>query len=124
MMRLLELFCGTKSVGRVAEELGWEVVSVDIEKKFCPTHLCDVLDFDETAYARDHFDMVWASVWNREREIVGALSRVVQRTREIVKYDEAGCRVIENPVGMLDQTLLTDLARYREKARYCKYGSI
>ena len=116
-MRLLELYCGTQSVGRVAEELGWEVVSVDIEKK-------STSDFDETAYARDHFDLVWASVWNREREIVGALSRVVQRTREIVKYYEAGCRVIENPVGMLDQTLLTDLARYREKARYCKYGRI
>ena len=130
-MRLLELFCGTKSVGRVAEELGWEVVSVDIEKKFCPTHLCDVLDFDETAYPRDHFDMVWASPpcteFSRaktvgERDIFGA-SKIVQRAREIIQYYDARHWVIENPVGLLrDQALMADLAQYRKTVSYCKYG--
>ena len=30
-MRVLELFSGTHSVGKVCKEYGWEVVSVDLE---------------------------------------------------------------------------------------------
>ena len=42
MPRLLELFCGTKLVGRAFEAAGWEVVSLDIVSKFEPTILCDI----------------------------------------------------------------------------------
>ena len=31
-MKLLELFSGTKSVGKVAEQLGYEVISLDLKK--------------------------------------------------------------------------------------------
>ena len=43
--RLLELFCGTGSVGKVATNLpeGFEVTSVDIDKKANPTILTDIL---------------------------------------------------------------------------------
>ena len=44
-MKVLELFCGTKSVGKVCDQLGWESISVDMEKKFNPTHLCNIMDF-------------------------------------------------------------------------------
>ena len=46
MPRLLELFCGTKSVGRAFEAAGWEVVSLDIVSKFEPTILCDIRSWD------------------------------------------------------------------------------
>jgi hypothetical protein len=130
-MRLLELFCGTKSVGRVAEQLGWKVISLDIERKFAPTHLCDILEFDETMYPRDHFDMVWASPpctqfsvakTVGERDIAGA-SAIVQRTREIIQYYNPAHWVIENPVGLLrEQPLMVDLAQYRKTVSYCRYG--
>ena len=61
MPRLLELFCGTKSVGRAFEAAGWEVVSLDIVSKFEPTILCDIRSWDYTTFP-GHFDMVWASL--------------------------------------------------------------
>ena len=38
MPRLLELFCGTKLVGRAFEAAGWEVVSLDIVSAHHPAH--------------------------------------------------------------------------------------
>jgi site-specific DNA-cytosine methylase len=61
-MKLLELFSGTGSVGKVAEELGYEVISVDITDKLHPvSHLCDILTWDYTIYPEGHFDVIWAS---------------------------------------------------------------
>ena len=61
MPRLLELFCGTKSIGRAFEAAGWEVVSLDIVSKFEPTILCDIRSWDYALFPLGHFDMVWAS---------------------------------------------------------------
>ena len=41
---LLELFCGTKSIGKVFDQHGWDVVSVDMLYKFEPTICKNVLD--------------------------------------------------------------------------------
>ena len=41
-MKLLEIFCGTKSIGKVFEKNGWEVYSVDIEERFKPTECVDI----------------------------------------------------------------------------------
>ena len=59
MPRLLELFCGTKSVGKVFQQAGWEVVSVDICPEFKPTVCCSVLDIPLDM--PDRFDVIWAS---------------------------------------------------------------
>ena len=61
MPRLLELFCGTKSINRAFEAAGWEVVSLDIVSKFEPTILCDIRSWDYELFPPGHFDMVWAS---------------------------------------------------------------
>ena len=63
-MRLLELFSGTHSVGKVAESLEYEVVSLDIcdyKGNFSPTHKIDILNFDYKMYDKDYFDVIWAS---------------------------------------------------------------
>ena len=46
MPHLLELFSGTGSVGRAFRERGWQVTSVDLERKFNPTICCDVLELE------------------------------------------------------------------------------
>ena len=57
-MKLLELFSGTKSVGKVAEKLGYEVVSLDLKDADIN---CDILEWDYTIYPTGHFDVIWAS---------------------------------------------------------------
>lgn len=60
-MRVLDLFCGTKSVSKVAEQLDWEVISLDIEKKFNPSICIDFMDWDYKNYPIQHFDILFAS---------------------------------------------------------------
>ena len=40
----MELFCGTKSIGKVFDQHGWDVISVDMLSKFEPTICKNVLD--------------------------------------------------------------------------------
>lgn len=59
MINVLELFSGTGSVGKVCEQLDWNVVSVDM---LLPAdHQVDIMEFDYKQYPKDHFDIVWAS---------------------------------------------------------------
>lgn len=46
MKKLLEIFCGTKSMSKIFEENGWETYTVDIDSKYNPTECIDILDFD------------------------------------------------------------------------------
>ena len=57
-MRLLEIFCGTKSMGKVFEKNGWEVISIDIEKKWKPTICIDVLEWDYKSFDKNYFDHI------------------------------------------------------------------
>jgi len=57
-MRLLEVFCGTKSFGKVFEKNDWEVVSVDIEPMWQPDILVDVLEWDYKTYSKDYFNHI------------------------------------------------------------------
>ena len=58
-MRLLELFSGTKSVGKVAKELGYEVLSLDIDGNADIN--INILEWDYKQYPVGYFDVIWAS---------------------------------------------------------------
>ena len=57
-MKLLELFSGTKSVGKVAEQLGYEVTSLDLKNADIN---CDIKNWNYTVYESGYFDAIWAS---------------------------------------------------------------
>ena len=99
MPRLLELFCGTKSVGRAFEAAGWEVVSLDIVSKFEPTILCDIRSWDYTTFP-GRFDMVWASraLTTRPRRLLEG-DALVLNALEIIAHFDPLMWVIENPAG-------------------------
>ncbi len=60
-MRALVLFCGTGSVDRALERVGFEVISVDMEAKFQPTHVADVMTWNYTQYPPGYFSFCWGS---------------------------------------------------------------
>ena len=95
-MRLLELFCGTKSVGQAFESQGFEVVSLDKDPKFEPTICSDILQWDYKEYPPGYFDVIWASPECTQYSIARSKAktpsnleyadRLVQRALEIIRY--------------------------------------
>ena len=57
-MRVLELFSGTHSIGKVCSERGYEVISLDLQDADINI---DILEWDYTIYPVGYFDIIWAS---------------------------------------------------------------
>ena len=55
-MKILELFAGTGSVGKVFKEWGWEVVSLDRDTE--ADIKTDIMDWDYRTYEPGYFDVV------------------------------------------------------------------
>ena len=122
-MKLLDLFTGTGSVARVAEELGYSVTSLDIDPKFRPTHVADINVFDYKSHFKPgDFDIVWASppcqYFSQARKCnIGRTLKngetltaervlsdteelgvpILRRTQEIIEYLQPKVWFIENP---------------------------
>ena len=60
-MRVLELFSGTGSVGKVCKQKGWEVTSLDFIDKWNADIVCDILEWDYKSLPQDSFDLCWMS---------------------------------------------------------------
>ena len=58
-MKVLELFSGTGSVGKICKQKGWEVISLDLKGADINE---DILKWDyKKKFKPGHFDMIWAS---------------------------------------------------------------
>ena len=136
-MRVLELFSGTGSVGKVAIKLGYEVISLDLTDA---TICCDILKWDyKAAFSVGYFDIIWASppccVFSKmrlsnvgrygitmesiDRDISNIGLPILQRTMEIIDYLKPGLYFIENPqTGRMKDYI--DRPYY--DVDYCKYS--
>ena len=131
-MRLLELFCGTGSVGRAFARQGFEVTSVDLDPKANATFTCDILQFDYRQFTPGHFDMVWASppctMYSRARttaktprDLAGA-DAMVSKTLEIIEYLRPQFWAFENVgTGFLPGREVVQGLRC-DFLTYCKYA--
>lgn len=124
-MRLLELFCGGKSVSKVAKEFGYECVSVDVLQKMNPDICCDIMKLDYKSLG--HFDFVWASPPCTEFSVAKTVGErkldeameLVCKAAEIISHINPTYYAIENPTGLLRLFLPTD---DRKTVSYCRYG--
>jgi len=123
MPRLLELFCGTKSVGNVFQQSGYEIISLDFNPKFNATHTVDILEWDFKQYVPDYFDVIWASpdcttfsvatggkyrtkaniygLANARQPQSNLANAMVLKVIEILKYFNCKSWFMENPRGLL-----------------------
>ena len=147
MVKCLELFSGTRSIGKVCDKLGWESVSVDLIME--ADHKCDIMDFDYKQYDKDYFDIVWASPpctsfsilqgsWiGRHKRVNGEMvlfteeqrqldmlegDKLVKKTLEIINYFNCENWFMENPnTGNLkNREYMKDLPCYI--VDYCMYS--
>jgi site-specific DNA-cytosine methylase len=128
-MKLLELFAGTGSVGKVAQVLNIETTSLD--RDMDADIRTDIMNWDyQSAYQPGHFDIIWASPPCTEyscaktigtRDIEGS-NQVVQRTLDIINYFNPRWWIIENPQsGLLKHQPMMQTLPYKD-VDYCKYG--
>lgn len=107
-MRLLELFCGTKSVSKAVGNHFTEVVSVDILSKFEPTITTDILEFNYKEYPPRYFHTIWASPPCQEYSCLNnarpektpniqLADSFVLKAIEIIEYFNPERYFIENP---------------------------
>jgi len=130
--RALELFSGSGSVGRAFKEQGWEVVSLDIDRKCGAMITCDIRKWEYSQYPRGHFDVIFASpcctqysvarTHGGPRDLAWADS-LVEKTLEIIEYFRPRYWWIENPqTGLLKTRPFMQALPLFFDVDYCQYG--
>jgi hypothetical protein len=139
-MKVLELFAGSRSIGKVADRLAFDVYSSDIEQFGGIDYVTDIMEFDVTKIPFKP-DIIWASCpctafsvaaigknWTKvgddyipknPRADFGL--KLVQKTLEIIEHFNPTYFFIENPRGMLRKMpIMANLPR--QGVTYCQYG--
>ena len=139
-MKILELFAGSKSIGKCADGLFFESYSSDIEQYGGIDYVTDILEFDLTKIPFKP-DIIWASCpctafsvaaigknWTKDgdnyipknpRAEFGL--KLVQKTLEIIEHFKPTYFFIENPRGMLRKMPIMAHLK-RRGVTYCQYG--
>ena len=135
-MKILELFAGSRSIGKAAESLGLEVFSSDLESFEGIDYAVDILDF-QTSKLPFKPDIVWASPpctsysvaaishhrphGKQMSDFAAKSDLMVKKTLAIIKELSPKFWYIENPRGMLrKQDFMSGLPR--TTVWYCTYG--
>lgn len=133
-MKLLELFCGTKSVSKAVGYKFSTVINVDIDPSFHPSICSDILTWDYKVYPVGFFDVIWASPpcqeysclnYARPNKIpnITLSDQIVQKTIEIIEYFNPSEFFIENPQTGLLKTREFMLGIPFIDVDYCRFSS-
>ena len=136
-MKVLELFAGSRSIGKAAESLAYDVFSSDVNDFDEIDYVVDILNFDVKKVPFKP-DIIWASPpctyfsvasigkhWNKdhtpksENALLGV--EFVKKTIEIIKYLKPKFWYIENPRGKL-RKLQVVKGLPKTTVWYCQYG--
>lgn len=143
-MKLLELFCGTKSITKIFNQRGHETFTVDIEQEMNPDLCIDVLALTSEMILEKFGrpDIIWASppctkfsvasigrnwIKNDDGSVVAKNKEaeeakdIVLHTLNLIKDLNPTYYFIENPRGMLRKMpFMQDLPIHT--VTYCQYG--
>lgn len=143
-MRMLELFCGTKSITKAFAKRGFVTMTLDSEPGFEADICFDILRWEyllEPNYGDLKYDVIWASppctafsvascgthwgggprAYQPITETAKTGIAMVQRTLDILEYLKPEYWFIENPRGVLRKLLMMQNLK-RTTVWYCKYG--
>ena len=145
-MKVLELFAGSRSFSKVAEEMGMETHTTDFKDFEGIDQVCDIFDFD---YEKVGFipDIIWASPpcqtfsiascyvhyskdndgFNPKTLLAQQGLNIINKMKEIIAHytdlNNDLYYIIENPRGLLRK--MPEMKIYnleRETVWYCQYG--
>jgi site-specific DNA-cytosine methylase len=140
-MNVLELFAGSRSVGKAAEELGMRVYSSDITQFGGIDYVVDILDLDVREVMMIP-DVIWASPpctsysiaaishhrngQEPKTEFAKKSDLMIAKVHEIIDYftekNPDLVYYIENPRGMLRKMDFMRRHPIRHTVTYCQYG--
>ena len=140
-MNVLELFAGSRSVGKAAQELGMRVFSSDIKQFGGIDYVTDILDLDVREVMMIP-DVIWASPpctsysiaavshhrngQEPKTEFAKKSDEIIAKVHEIIDYftkkNPNLVYYIENPRGMLRKMDFMRRHPIRHTVTYCQYG--
>ena len=141
-MNTMELFAGSRSFSKVAEDFGWNTFTVDWEQYGGIDYITDILKFDYSKVP-NNIDVIWASPpcttfsvasmghhWTGGKEAyipktesakIGL--QILEKTIEIIKKINPKYYIIENPRGMMRKMpQLKEFKPFLQTRWYCRYG--
>ena len=144
-MKVLELFAGSRSFSKVAENLGHNIYTTDIESFDKINQVCNIFDFDINKMLKEfgHPDIIWASppcttfsVASIGHHWKGGNKAYIPKTKDaelgikivfeakyIIKLLNPKYFYIENPRGLLRKLpVMTKENFIRNTVWYCQYG--
>lgn len=139
-MKVLELFAGSRSIGKVAENLNYKVFSSDINAFDNINYVVNILEFD---YSKVPFkpDIIWASppctgfsvaalghhwtggknAYIPKTDTAKLGIELAKKTIEIINFYNPKYYFIENPRGLLRKMdFMQNFIRHT--VTYCQYG--
>jgi hypothetical protein len=139
-MKVLELFAGSRSIGKASEILGYEVFSSDLINFENIDYVTSILDFDINKLPFQP-DIIWASPpctafsvaaigknWTKDGDNYIAKNpraefglELVKKTIQIIEALKPTYFFIENPRGMLRKMPIMNNLK-RQGVTYCQYG--
>ena len=139
-MKVLELFAGSRSVGKISESLGMEVFSSDLTPFEGIHYPVSILDFDVTKVPFQP-DVIWASPpctgfsvaaighhWDGGKgayipktDTARLGIELVKKTIEVIEHFNPTYWFIENPRGVLRKMPFMEGYK-RNTVTYCQYG--
>ena len=147
-MKVLELFAGSRSFSKVAEELGMKTYTTDFSDFEGIDLVKDILDVNATDIEKEFGipDIIWASppcttfsVASLGHHWTGGKGAyipktdkcrnniyVVEKSNSIIRYflhrNPFLKYYVENPRGVLRKLSIMDWTQYRRTVWYCQYG--